>query len=309
MCSIFVDANILLGFWKLEDGRVPAGLLLPLVELHDHVLITQQIAEEVQRNKLSVFLSSCSDFPKKIPAQIPENMIKKKCTHEVNGLLGALQQSIKNTQKEWDSVVAEIAKEIAFEADLTSTMLAPLTSKAQSPNQDQLDRARDRRERGNPPGKRSDPLGDQISWEQFLDAAEGKESVFIITRDRDFTAKVGNGLVLNPLLRADLGKKGVKEINVYDNLATAVKAIKLSKLVDLKIEDKALEKLEVEEEAHYPKPPYLTWHDGAWKCPKCNNVNSNTGLSAHPSQYGGWSYWAMCTNCGYRFDTGEPYDE
>jgi len=117
MCSIFVDANILLGFWKLEDGRVPAGLLLPLVELHDHVLITQQIAEEVQRNKLSVFLESCSDFPKKIPAQLPESLIKNKNVHELNGLLGALSDSIKDTKKAWGIVNAEKANEIASETD------------------------------------------------------------------------------------------------------------------------------------------------------------------------------------------------
>jgi hypothetical protein len=59
----------------------------------------------------------------------------------------------------------------------------------------------------------------------------------------------------------------------------------------------------------YPQPPYLLWPDRPWTCPNCHHVNAATGLSAHPSQYGGWSYWASCSHCGFRFDTGEPYDD
>lgn len=52
MPSIFIDANILLGFWCLREGRLPSELLLPLVELGDHLLITSQVADEVERNTL-----------------------------------------------------------------------------------------------------------------------------------------------------------------------------------------------------------------------------------------------------------------
>ena len=309
MCSIFIDTNILLGFWSLKDGRVPSDLIAPLLELKDHILITEQIAQEIQRNKLSVFLKNCAAFSMKLPAQYPDHMENKKEVEALNNSFKKLNSEIKKNKKKWDLVKSIIANEIVLGEDSTSKMLEPLLSKMQCPNDNQMSRARDRRERGNPPGKRTDPLGDQISWEQFLDAITDKESIFIITRDSDFTESIDKNLVLNPLLHSDLQKRGAKNIYVYDNLSTALKAIKASNLIKLDIEDQALEKLEIEEEAHNPTPPYITWHDGAWKCPNCNNINANAGLSAHPSQYGGWSYWASCTKCGFRFDTGEAYDD
>ena len=56
MASIFIDANIYLGFWSLQENRIPSDLLLLLVELKDHVLVTEQISNEIIRNKLNVFL-------------------------------------------------------------------------------------------------------------------------------------------------------------------------------------------------------------------------------------------------------------
>jgi hypothetical protein len=186
--------------------------------------------------------------------------------------------------------------------------LSPLLGAAARATEEQLEAARERRERGNPPGKRTDPLGDQISWQQFLDAVKGEPSVWIVTRDRDFTEKVDKQILLNPFLRSELDERGVKTINVYDNLASAMKAWKLAGLSAVKnLDNKKLTQLEKEEaDAHYPQPPYLLWPDTPWTCPKCHNVNAATGLSAHPSQYGGWSYWASCSRCGFRLTLGNP---
>jgi hypothetical protein len=164
---------------------------------------------------------------------------------------------------------------------------------------------------GNPPGKRSDPLGDQISWQQFLDALKGEKRVWIITRDGDYAEVVNGTRLLNPLLRAELAAKGVEHAEVHDNLSRALQSIQSAGVhVPHELDEAKLGALQKEEaEAQYPQPPYLFWPDTAWRCPKCHNVNKGGGLSAHPSQYGGWSYWAHCERCGYRWDTGEPYDE
>jgi hypothetical protein len=179
------------------------------------------------------------------------------------------------------------------------------------PTTQQLEAGRGRRERGNPPGKRADPLGDQLSWEQFLDAVRGEKTVWIITRDTDYTEVVNKQKLLNPFLQRELADRGVQSIEVFDNLATAIRSLRLAGLSGAKfLGDEKLTQLEKEEaDAHYPRPPYLVWPDGAWKCPNCHRTNVTTDLVAHPSGYGGWSYWATCAHCGYKIDTGEAYDD
>ncbi|MER9107381.1 hypothetical protein NKH95_26010 [Mesorhizobium sp. M0848] len=312
MPAIFVDANILLGFWSLQDGRVPSELLLPLVELGGNVLITQQVADEVNRNKLGVFLRSSAGFSASLPSEIPTHMVVSREMASWNDRLKADRAELDKARKTWnDSVRPDLANAISNNSDLTSQHLAPLLRSAVMPSEGQLSAARDRRERGNPPGKRSDPLGDQISWQQFLDAVEGVRRVWIITRDGDFAEVVNKSRLLNPLLRSELAERGVEKVEVHDNLANALRSIKEAGVhVPHELDEAKLGELQKQEaEAHYPQPPYLTWPDRPWRCPQCHTVNEGGVLSAHPSQYGGWSYWAHCRRCGYKWDTGEAYDD
>lgn len=311
--TIFVDANMILGFWSLTAGRVPSELLLPLVSLRSHVLITQQLVDEVSRNKLGVFLRNSGSFSIAPPPQFPDHFVRTKELNQLNSTLKTLRTGGEDAKKQWDKIRADVAKEISSNRDLTTKMLGQLFSSPVRATDEQIKAARDRRERGNPPGKRTDPLGDQISWQQFLDALGGTSSVWIITRDRDFAEEVNNQLLLNPFLQAELTERDVKNISVYDNLATAIKDLNLAGLIraaDMaELDEKKINELEKKEaDAHVPQPPYLLWPDAPWRCPKCHNINVETGLTAHPSQYGGWSYWATCRYCGFRFDTGEPYD-
>lgn len=312
MPSIFIDANIILGFWSLTEGRISSELLKPLVELRQHVLVTQQVIDEVSRNKLSVFLKGSNvTFSVSFPAEFQNHLSKGTEIEELNATMRSLKTDVDDAKKRWNTIRVKIAKDICNNNDYTTEMLRPLINSVVRHTEDQLKAARERRERGNPPGKKNDRLGDQISWQQFLDAAKREESVWIITRDSDFTVNVDRQLLLNPFLRAELIERGVININVYDNLASAIKELKAAKLIEAKdLDENKLTKLEQQEaDAHIPLPPYLLWPDVPWRCPRCNRVNEATGLSAHPSQYGGWSYWARCTHCGYSFDTGEPYDD
>jgi hypothetical protein len=61
-----------------------------------------------------------------------------------------------------------------------------------------------RRELGNPPGKKGDPLGDQLSWEQILTQFKEKKSLWIITRDSDYAVEYGGKVFLNAALYQDL---------------------------------------------------------------------------------------------------------
>jgi hypothetical protein len=307
MAKIFIDANIFLGLWSSSNGRISSELLSSLIDLKSHIIITKQILDEINRNKLSVFLANAPAPLVNFPVEIP--------THHSDGEdLSAINASLKSIKEDFNAVVAELKRinekpsvEISENRDHTSKMLKPIFSSAITPTHQQLEAARSRREHGNPPGKRTDPLGDQLSWQQFLDAALGETSVWIVTRDKDYFQIINKRLFLNPFLYNELNERGIKDIFVFDNLAGAIKSIKEHGITSsITLSDDKLSQLEREEnDAHRENDFFRTWLSGNWKCPNCEAMNVATTLAIHPSRHGGWSYWTKCSYCDFVVDTTE----
>jgi len=68
----------------------------------------------------------------------------------------------------------------------------------------ELSRARERRDRGNPPGK-GGKLGDQLNWEQLLSQVEaGRRRLWLVSRDGDYGVFSDGRGVLHELLLDDL---------------------------------------------------------------------------------------------------------
>jgi hypothetical protein len=246
----------------------------------------------------------------KFPPALPDHLVKERRHAALNASLKEIEKRFREVAAHWNHVHAELSESISKNEDLASSMLEPLLAGSAAPTEMQLAAAKDRRERGNPPGKMTNPLGDQISWQQFLDAAAGEETVWLVTRDSDFFHADRGNRYLNPFLHAELMSVGVKRVELHDNLASAIKALKMAGLnVARDMSDQKLAELEEEEtEAFHPHPPHGIWPDGAWICPNCKSLNNDTPLIPRPSQYGGWSYWTGCSRCGFTLDTGEPYD-
>jgi hypothetical protein len=133
-----------------------------------------------------------------------------------------------------------------------------LFSNALRHSEEQLRHARDRRERGNPPGKQNNPLGDQLSWEQWLDAVKNQRRVWVITRDSDYIERIGGTeTVLNPFLAAELKVRGVDDIRAFDNLAKAITDIKAAGVpVSRAPSDQRLTELTKALEPTYFEPDY-----------------------------------------------------
>ena len=73
---------------------------------------------------------------------------------------------------------------------------------------------RSRQGRGTPPGKKADPLGDQITWEQFLNAAAHHRQFWIISKDGDYLDRFDRDRFLNASLMRDLGRVVPAELDV-----------------------------------------------------------------------------------------------
>src|SRR5262249_23086757 len=80
---------------------------------------------------------------------------------------------------------------ISRSEDEVSIRLSVLFNNAILPNAAEMQRARERKERGNPPGKPNQPLGDQIVWEQLLTHCKTNncKRLWIVSKDSDYGVK------------------------------------------------------------------------------------------------------------------------
>jgi hypothetical protein len=138
----------------------------------------------------------------------------------------AVFQAAEQAKAELAKLSAQVLAQISRSEDDVSVRLKPLFDGAQEANAEEMGRARERRERGNPPGKAEDTLGDQISWEQLLSDCKKRnvKRVWIITNDGDYCTKYEKKMLLNSFLHDDLAKtcgNGV-EIRCFADLLAGI---------------------------------------------------------------------------------------
>lgn len=230
---LFIDANQYLDLYELDKG---AAALAAIVEQAGHIFVTRQVADEVQRRKAEVagrYLKraevlhnealkdakgSAFEAPGYILYQTSDGYAQLQKQHEI------LRQRIIAWKDKFKAFNEKALVQIIEGADAISTELEKILCRAVEHTSHELERARQRKERGNPPGKRPDPLGDQISWEQILTHCKGKSRLWIITADADFTLSHGGKLLLNPLLAQEIKRlHPVPEVFCFANIPDGIK--------------------------------------------------------------------------------------
>lgn len=151
-------------------------LLEILAAQRKHIFVPRQVADEVLRNKLRLASLFFAEQLKEIAGTkvtVPDHLL---------GLdeaeLAKYRQTFQTVETARDFLRAhanEVLAKISLSTDDVSQRLAPLLESATEPTEEQLRLARIRKELGNPPGKQSDPLGDQVSWEQLLAFVKANE--------------------------------------------------------------------------------------------------------------------------------------
>ena len=199
---LFIDANQYLQLYGLVAGKM---LLDFLEEQRAHIFVTTQVVDEVIRNKLRVALIFMLDKFKELELSsgvVPDHLfsISDEKMKEFRNILGEAAK----VKTELNRLAADSLTQISRSEDEVSRRLEGLFDKAISPSTEELRRARDRKERGNPPGNPRDPLGDQITWEQLLGCCKGGHRLWIITKDKDYQTEHKQTVLLNPLLYRDI---------------------------------------------------------------------------------------------------------
>jgi hypothetical protein len=225
---LFIDTTQYLNFYEVIKAK---KLLDLLIEQQEHVFVTSQIAAEVERNKLRIaevfleehFKALLKDVEK---FNVPDHLfdVSTKTTEELHSLLGPIVPQVNQIRNLLKHATLETLDRISCSEDEVTKALNKIFRHAVRETPDELERARARKERGTPPGKQKDPLGDQLTWEQLLTQcnAKKKKLVWIISSDEDYYTKHDGNCFLNPVLRQELMTAGA-EAFCFDNLNEGIK--------------------------------------------------------------------------------------
>lgn len=224
---LFIDANQYLQLYLIPSAR---PLLAALQEQRDYIFVTEQVVAEVQRRKLSVTASV-------LKAQLKKNKIELKPTFD---LLEQISQS----------------------EDEVSKGLVAVFSRAVSPTSEEVERARARKDYGNPPGKKTDPLGDQVSWEQILSRHQDGQMLWIVSTDSDYATQFEGKAFLNAALYLELARRTKSEPQVFcfDNIPEALTHFASTIQVEAKRLPTSAETEEIKREQESLPP--MGWLDG-----------------------------------------------
>jgi hypothetical protein len=224
---IVIDANQYLNLYRVTKEK---KLLAPLSEQEEYIFVTVQIVEEVQRNKLRVaanFLSSQFEELKIRKFDVPDHLfdIAEDTASKLREKLGDIGERIKAVNTYLTNAAVDTLRRISCSEDEVSKALAGLFNKAVAPTPEEIQRARERKERGNPPGKKGDPLGDQLTWEQLLCHCKDNSKLWIISKDSDYSTRHSGKMFLNPLLYQDLIRMNqpIPEVVCFDSIDEGIR--------------------------------------------------------------------------------------
>jgi len=224
---LFIDANQYLDLYRIVSGK---KLLAALQEQRVYILVTAQVVDEVHRQKVKVTASFLADSLKKLELNsiaVPDHLLSTVDDRvvRIREQLQKIREKVEETKEEFKKLTHDLLEQVSQSKDEVSKVLAGVFSQAVAPSEDELQRARARKERGNPPGKKSDPLGDQLSWEQILSRCQDKPRLWIITKDSDYGTKHDGEMFLNAALYQELARLYLSEPRVFcfDNITDGLK--------------------------------------------------------------------------------------
>jgi predicted nucleic acid-binding protein len=318
MPVLFIDANIYIDFYR-RNAKNYSSLLESIEKADRFIFVTNQIADEVRRNKVQIAGSSFEDFQSKLGISnfdLPEHLLEDEDTFaNWNRDRDNLNKDERDLKEIFHDHTSEVLKKISRSEDKVSTVLESIFDQSVEPSDDHFERAKRRHTIGNPPGKPDDPVGDQISWIQLIDYInnENESSIWIITRDKDFFFEYNNECHINSFLYDDIESVvSDPDVFVFKRLSEGLNRFQDYEDIDLEDlpEDEELEEIKREEESFgSPGEGLRRYYSYPEKCPKCGTEDWHDGgglglRGKHPYL----TIHLDCKNCDYIHDTEEPWE-
>lgn len=304
---VFIDANIYLDFFQ-SNGREFKRLIDSLLEIKSKIFFTEQIRDEIERNKLGVFLKSAKIYSNqakvnKVFLPIHLDGVKEDDIQNWNSDREELTERIHRSNKRLTELIHSTAQNIMKSEDPISKKLDSLYEQSIKTS-DFILEAEERKDLGNPPGKNNDPIGDQLHWIGLLDYLNEDDRVWIISKDKDYYYKLDKELFINPYLLNELVDIGVSDVICFDSLAAGLSSINGAEPISSLPSKEDLDKI-IEEEQEINQlnsgsvdfPVSGSMQFGLTylsevkpnKCPRCGHPSSFQYIES-----GGY----ICGNCG-----------
>lgn len=243
---ILIDTNVFLRFYDTKDNQFKL-LLTFISRISEKIFVTEQIRNELLRNKLEVAIASFKNLENNFKvkgAELPSQFIDQNLQEWNKNIaeLGVLHEEQKG-------LISKILHQISDGSDSVSTALDSVLAKAVKHSEEEFKAAERRKNLGIPPGKKGDPIGDELTWTQFISSLNSGEKVIIVSYDGDYSKEYNGDIFLNPVLFADLLSYGIKkeEIFVFRKLIDFYKEFKSLLNGDLEIPENLTDKISNEE--------------------------------------------------------------
>jgi predicted nucleic acid-binding protein len=239
--NVFIDTNVLLDLYHLSGPDLDElRKVIKLAEIKKlNVLLPAQVEDEFWRNRERVISEALDLFDKtKASATLPNLIRSNPKSSELRQAVERVNDLVKELRKVADLEIADHKLKADDVIDSLFKQCPPLAVDANI-----IDRAKARKELGNPPGK-ANSLGDAVNWEWLLESTPKGESLVIISSDGDFESELLKGRPKEFLAREwTRAMKGDLELfkGLPDFLKKYFPDIKLSDEIDKSI---AIENLE-----------------------------------------------------------------
>ncbi len=245
---VFLDANIYLKFIRsLSDKRLDS--LSKFKEYADNdkftVIFPQITQDEVFRKIPRLTNKSLAIFSNLLPNKSPMKMLGNEISNEaVDKLRKEWKKETSKIEKSFDKKIEKVKSDYTTSVEkLIRDIIEPLADMSEKYDEDDeiMNDAKQRKLKGNPPGKRNDPLGDEIAWE-LLKKNCTDDDLVIISDDSDWRFIKNDKILLQPLLQREWNSVSDKNIILKDTVGSFINTIK----------KKEVSKREIEKEKNIP---------------------------------------------------------
>ena len=240
---VFIDSNAFLTLYSYDYDPSPhlKKILKFLQGKKINLILTEQVVDEVGRNRekiLGRFLKQLSDW-KESTLKIPQFCKDIPPSKAIKNLSKGLYNKFLKQSREESLEVDKIFKEICENSNIIKI------------SSDVINEARERQDRGNPPGKKGS-YGDCINWEIILKKLPKRENLYFIGGDFDFSSDLDEN-TFSLFLSKEIENKKKSKVVYYSSISGFLKK---------EFEDKTITKEQIEKEKEAsPKPKiYQPYH-------------------------------------------------
>lgn len=245
---VFVDSGVYMDYLKGEGSLRILTTFEDLLQQGKFKLIFPNITKEEIYRGIPVDHKrySKNEFVKLSMPKVPSGVEETEKYKAAKSLLDKYSEKIEEVRKESLSAVN----------GLLTDHIKKLLENSESIKEDKevLEAAQLRKMKNNPPGKSTDPLGDEIVWELLLRTCINDHLV-VITHDEDWKYVEGEKVKLHPFLQMEWEEKTKAKIEHFNSLAPFIKTLAPDKVTkeDVKAEEEKVPK--IKEPFIYYTPP------------------------------------------------------